>query len=122
MRILWSNTRERTQENEKRPNEDSSYPKGIELLLRETAKAFPDPEEIDDPMVAPQECHVCQSGRVLKLRNKDLWIRPTDMSWNFPILITIREMAFKSYRGRSVEKLKAREKLDETKKQKTLKN
>ena len=31
------------------------------------------------------------------------------MSWHFPILLTIREMPFKNYRGRSSEKLKGKE-------------
>ena len=34
---LWSNTRERTQSKEKEQAEDSTYPRGIEVLLRETA-------------------------------------------------------------------------------------
>ena len=38
MRKLWANTRERTQDNEKEQGEDSSYSKGIEVLLRETAR------------------------------------------------------------------------------------
>ena len=51
---LCSNTRELTQGNEKELGEDSSYRKRIEVLLRETArKSFPDPEKVDNPMVAP---------------------------------------------------------------------
>ena len=34
-------------------------------------------------MIALQDYEVRQSGRVLELQNKDLWIRPTDLSWNF---------------------------------------
>ena len=68
MRKLWSNSRERTQGNEKRKGEDSSYPKSIEVLLRETArKGYPDPEEVDNPMITPQDYDVRQSGRVLEL-------------------------------------------------------
>ena len=111
MRKLWSNTRERTQGNEKERDEDSSYPKGIEVLLREMArKGHPDPENVDNPMIAPQDYDARQSGRVLELQNRDLWIRPTDLTWHFPILVTIREMPFKIYRGRSVAKLEARDK------------
>ena len=74
--------------------EDSSYPKGIEVMLRETArKSYP--ENVDNPMIAPRDYEVRQSGRVLELKNKDLWIRPTDLSWHFPILVTIRELPFK---------------------------
>ena len=38
MRKLWSKSRGQTQGNEKRQNEDSSYRKGVEVLLRETAR------------------------------------------------------------------------------------
>ena len=37
MRKLWSNTRERTQSKEKGQAEDSSYPKVVEVMIRETA-------------------------------------------------------------------------------------
>ena len=61
-----------------------------------------------------------QSGRVLELQNEDLWIRPTDLSWHFPNHVTIRELPFMNYRGRSPAKWKAREdKIEEAKKQKT---
>ena len=81
MRKLWSNTRECTQGNENEQAEDSSYPKGIEVLLRETArKGYPDPEDVDNPMIALQNYDGRQSGRVLELQNRDLWIRPTDLS------------------------------------------
>ena len=68
MRQLLSNSRERTQGNEKRQSEDSSYSKGIKVLVRETArKNCPDLENIGDPMIAPQDYDVRQSGRVLEL-------------------------------------------------------
>ena len=74
-------------------------------------------------MIAPQDYDVRQSGRVLGLQDRDLWIRPIDLSWHFPVLVTIRELPFKKYRGRSLAKLEAREeKIEEAKKQKTLKN
>ena len=120
MRKIWSNTRERTQGNEKEQAGDSSYPEGIEVLLRETdRKGYPDPENVENPLIAPQDYDVRQSGRVLELHNGDLWIRPTDLSCHFPILITIREMSFRKYRGRPLAKLEAK---DEAKKQKTQKN
>ena len=119
MRKIWSNTRERTQGKEKEQAEDSSYPKGIVVLLRETIrKGYPDPENVDGPTIARQDDDVRQSRRVLELQNRELWIRPNYLSWHFPILITIREMSFRKYRGRSLAKLEAR---DEAKKQKTLK-
>ena len=119
MRKLWSNTRERTQGNEIDAC-NTSYSKGIEVLLMETArKGDPDPENVDNPMIAPQDCDARQSGRVLELQNRNLWIRPTDLSWYFPILVTIREMPFRNYRGRALAKLEAR---DEAEQHKTLKN
>ena len=125
MRKFWSNTCERTQGNEKdacstSQGEDSSCPKAIEVMLRETSrKRYPDPENIDTPMIALQDSEVRQSGRVLELQNRDLWTRPTDLSWHFLILVTTRELPFKNYRRRSLAKLEAR---DEAKKHKTLKN
>ena len=81
--------------NEKEQTEDSSYPKGIEVLLREVArKSYPDPENVDNPMITPWDYEVRQSVRVLVLQNKDCWIRPTDLSWRFPILVTICEFLF----------------------------
>ena len=63
---LWENSRKRTQGNEKRKGEDSSYPKGIEVLLSETAQqGFPDPEEVDNPMITPQDFDIRQSGTSL---------------------------------------------------------
>ena len=57
VRKLWSNTCERTQSEQKEQVEDSSYPKGIEVLLRETApKSFPDPENVGTPLIAPRDC------------------------------------------------------------------
>ena len=101
---------------ENRRGEDSSCPKGV----RETAKkGYPDPENFGDPVVPPQDYDVRQSGRVLELQNRHLWIRPTDLSWHFPILVTIRQMPFKNYHSRSPAKLKVREdKIEEAKKQK----
>ena len=75
MRKLWSNTRERTQGNEKdacstSQGEDSSYPTGIEVLLTGTArKGYPDPENDDNPKIAPQDYDARQSRRVLELQN-----------------------------------------------------
>ena len=60
-------------------------------------------------MIAPQDYDVRQSGRVLKLQHRNLWLRPTDLSWHFPTLVTIRGMPFKNYRARSPAKLKVRE-------------
>ena len=92
-------------------------------MLNETAKkGYPDPENVDNLMIVPQD-FVRQPGRVLELQNRDFGIRPTDLSWHFPILVTIREMPFKNYRAKSPAKLKVREdKIKEAKKQKIPKN
>ena len=90
MSKLWSNTRECKQNTETEQAEDSPCPKGIEVLLRETArKRYP--ENVDNPMIAPRDNEVRQSGRVLELQIKNLWIRPTDLSWHFPFLAIIRD-------------------------------
>ena len=104
--------------NENRRGEDSSHRKGIEVLLTETArKGYPDTENVDNPKSAPQGYVVRQSGRGWELQNWDLWLRPTDLSWHFPILVTIREMPFKNHGARSPAKLKVREdKIEEAKK------
>ena len=104
MRQLWSNTRESTQSKEKGQAEDSLYSKGIEVLFREMAR------NMDNLVIAPQDCEIRQSGRVLELQSKDLWIRPSDLSWHFTILVTIRELPFRRYRGRSLAKLEDSEK------------
>ena len=71
MRKLPSNTCERAQNKEKEQAEDSSYPKGIEVMLRETSrKSDPDSENIDNPVIVPQDYEVRQSGRVLELRKQ----------------------------------------------------
>ena len=73
MRKLWSNLREQTQGNKKRQVEDNSYCKAIEGFLRATArKIHPETEDVDNPMIAPQDYDVRQSGRVLELRNRSL--------------------------------------------------
>ena len=56
-------------------------------------------------MVAPQDYDVRQSGRVLELQNSDLWLRPTDLSWHFPILMTIREEPFKNLSFKNIRKM-----------------
>ena len=44
--------------------------------------------------MAPPDYEIRQSERVLELQNRDLWLRPTDMSSHFPTLITNREEPF----------------------------
>ena len=75
---LWSNTRERTQSKEKEQAEDSSYPKGIEGMLREAArKSYP--EDVDTPTVVPKDYEARQSGRVLRA-SEHRSLDPTDRS------------------------------------------
>ena len=54
-------------------------------------------EDATVPMVAPQDYDVRQSGRVLELQYSDPWLRPTDLSWHFPIIMTTREEPFKNF-------------------------
>ena len=97
MRKLWCNARECSQSELKEHAEDISDLESFEVMLREAAqKSYP--ENVD----------ILQSGRVLELQNRNLWIRPTDLSWNVPILVTIRELLFKNYRGKSIANLEDR--------------
>ena len=91
---------------EKRKDACDSYPEGAEFLLKKTAKRN---RTISEDADAPQHYDICQSERVWEFQNRDFWITPTDLSWHYPILVTIREVPFKSYRGRSSGKSKARE-------------
>ena len=95
-------------------------------LLEEQATRRPSgltQRDATDPMVAPHDHDIRQSARVLELQNRDLWLRPTDMSWHLPILMTISEEPFKNDRSRTSEKWKAQEdKIEEAKKQKIKRN
>ena len=103
------NSRERTQGYEKKQDEDSSYAKGIEVLLREMAQRnYPKPEDLQYPMIAPQDYDIRQSERVLlEFPYRDLWIRPTDLSWHFLILVTIREVPFLEFLWRVTRELES---------------
>ena len=98
MRTLWSNPSERMENYEKRKDAGDSCPERAEILLKETAKRN---RPISEAVDAPQDYDICQTERVSEFQNRDFWIRPTDLSWHFPILVTICEVLFKSYRGRS---------------------
>ena len=119
MRKLWSQSadlREQTDDTIGKKTEDNSREKGVESQPR-VAGQRSYPEDAIDPMVAPPDHDIRQSGRVVELQNKDLWLRPTDMSRHFPILMTIREEPFKNHRSRTSEKWKAKEdKIEEAKK------
>ena len=93
MSKLWSNICELTQSEQKEHAEDISDPKSFEVMLKEAARKS-SPENVDNPMIAPRDHEVLQSGRVLEFQNRDLWIRPTDLSWHVPTLVTIRELLF----------------------------
>ena len=116
MRKLWSNgsirnLREQTDDKEGEQTEDNQRERGVASQLRAAS------EDTRYPMVAPPDYDIRQSGRVLELRNRDLYSQPTDMSSHVPILMTIREEPFKNYGSRSSEKWKAKEdKIEETKK------
>ena len=118
MRTLWSNSRERIEKCEKRRDAGSSYPEGLEILQKGNSKRNrPTSEAADSLEHAPQDYDIRQSERVLEFQNRDFWIRPTDLSWHYPVLATIREIPFKNYSGRSYGKFKARkDKIEKAKK------
>ena len=60
-------------------------------------------DDATDPMVAPQDLDVRESGRVLELQNSALLLRTTHLSWHFPVLVAIREEPYKNYRSRTSE-------------------
>ena len=117
MRQFWGNIttgqsetlREQTDDKNGKQTEDKSRERGVESQPRAAAQRGY-PEDAEDPMVAPPDFDIRQSGRVLELQNRDLWLRPEDMSWHLlPILMTIREEPFKNCRSRPSEKWKAKE-------------
>ena len=101
-----------------------SRQRGVEGLLRAAAqRSYPTPEDAKDPMMAPPDYELRQSGTVLEFQHRDLQLRPTEESWHFHILVTIREEPFKNYRPGTAEKWKVKEdKLDEVNKKKTKKS
>ena len=77
-------------------------------------KGLSRPRERRQSHDAPQDYDVRQSERVLEFQNRYLWLRPTDRSWHFPSLVSIREMPFRNCRARSPAKLKVRERTRST--------
>ena len=104
MRGLSTNLREQiaelleqTADTKEKSTEDISRERGVEIQLRMAAqRGFT--EDATDPTVAPQDYDIRQSGRVPQLQNSDLWLRPTDLSWHFHILMTVQEQSFKNIR------------------------
>ena len=73
--------RERTLDKEEKQTEDNSRERGVEGQLRAPGRQGPpDQEDAEDPMVAPPDYEIRQSGSVLELQNRDLRLRPADMS------------------------------------------
>ena len=62
--LIWDDLAELLEQ-----TEDTSRERGVEIQLRATAQRC-HPEDATDPMMAPQDCDVRQSGRVLELQNK----------------------------------------------------
>ena len=98
-----------------------SRERGVKGQPRAAAqRGYPNPEDAEDPMMAPPDNEIRQSGRVLELQNRDLWLRPTDISLHLSILITIREEPCKNYRSKTSGDWKAKEdKIEEVKKKQT---
>ena len=77
MRTLWSNSRERMQNYEKREDASIPFPEGLEILLKETAKRNrPTSEAAGCPENAPRDYDIRQSERVLEFQNRNFWMRP----------------------------------------------
>ena len=69
--------------------------------------------------MAPPDCEMYQSGRVLKLQNRDLWLRPTDISWHFHTLVTLCEELFKKLAFTNSREVEGQgDKIEEVKKKK----
>ena len=97
MRTLWSNSRERMENYQKRKDGGGSFPEGLDIMLKETAtRNLPTSETADSPENEPQDHDVRQSERVLKFQNRDFWIRP-----NRFVLALSHTRDFKNYRGTS---------------------
>ena len=79
MRKLWSIIttgqsailREQTNDKKGKQTEDNSRERGVESQLRAGAQ-LGYPEDAEDPMVAPPDYDIRQSGRVLELQSSDL--------------------------------------------------
>ena len=110
------NLREQTDDKKEKQTEDNSRERGVKSQLT-AAAGLPRGHRISHGALPDYD--ILQSGKVLEFQNRDLWLRPTDMSWHLPILMTIREELSKNYRSRTSEKWKAKEdKIEEAKKQK----
>ena len=84
MRTLWSNSRERMVNYERRKDGGGSYPEGLENFLKETAKRNRTTSETaDSPENEPQDHDIRHSERVLKFQNRDFWIRPNRFVLSF---------------------------------------
>ena len=59
---------------------------------------------------APKDYLIKISERVKHLERPDLWLGEKDTDWHIPILLTIREFAYRNWRKRSTEKEAARSK------------
>ena len=111
LRSQSADLREQTDDTIGKKTEDNSREKGVENQLRVAAQRGY-PEYATDPMVATPDYDIRQSGSVVELQNRDLWLRPTDMSWHFPILMTIREEPFKNHRSRDIREMEGQGRQD----------
>ena len=63
---LWSNTAT--------GHSAISRERGVESQLKAAAqRCYPTPQDTNDPMMAPPDYEIRQSGSVLELQNRDLW-------------------------------------------------
>ena len=68
-----------------------------------------DNSPLSSGLVAPQDYLIKLSERVKHLERPDFWLGENDNDWHIPILLTIREHAYRNWRKRSAEKSTARE-------------
>ena len=52
----------------------------------------------------PDDFDIKSSERVKELRYSDLWVGQNDHDWHSPILLTVRDNAFKNYRKRNIHR------------------
>ena len=100
-----------TTKKKRKKTEDNSREKGVECQQRVAAQRGY-PEYATDPMVAPPDYDIRQSGSVVELQNRDFWLRPTDISWHFPILVTIREEPFQELSFKDIREVEGQGRQD----------
>ena len=74
-----------------------------EPLSSEDLAWLSDNTPLSPALIAPQDYLIKLSERVKHLERPDLWLGEKDTDWHIPILLTIREHAYRNWRKRSTE-------------------